>query len=256
MKDTFVIYQTQWTPRDKDKQYPNGAGFEAPLLIAPSNVDFDELTEKCKMLSTDEWECTCAIPRQLIDLGYNTDSNEYTIQPPEHYIPNIEMVAVTRFPKPVDKPLFDISVTLVNDTDESRHVTLFSVDAESDSSFINNSGVKVERCHWLNNKTQQVSEDYHALLDYLRDKVVSIDYTTLISQNYRSPFLQHTIELVLGIDCLQQSNINIIPYMGPNQYEAYSDIGYVLANESGERTVVKVIVPPNETVHICLTTKK
>lgn len=62
-----VVYLTQWVAKDKNKEYPHGWGFEPPLVEFSQDMDAAEAAKHCRELSNDEFECTWATPKELID---------------------------------------------------------------------------------------------------------------------------------------------------------------------------------------------
>ena len=74
-----VVYETQWVARNKEKEYPHGWGFDAPIVMFSQDQDPVWCADYCKRyLSDEEFECIGAIPRQL--LIPTTDAQSYTRQ--------------------------------------------------------------------------------------------------------------------------------------------------------------------------------
>ena len=58
-----IIYKTQWVQVDKEKEYPHGWGFEAPLVEFPADADPAWCSRICQeKLSNEEFRCIGAIP--------------------------------------------------------------------------------------------------------------------------------------------------------------------------------------------------
>lgn len=62
-----VVYLTQWLAKDKNKEYPHGFGFEAPIVEFPQDMDAAEASKYCMELFNPEFECIGATARELID---------------------------------------------------------------------------------------------------------------------------------------------------------------------------------------------
>ena len=62
-----IVYETQWSPVDKNKEYPHGYGFMPILVEFPQDADVVECANACKKLSNEEFTCYGAVPRAMID---------------------------------------------------------------------------------------------------------------------------------------------------------------------------------------------
>jgi len=62
-----IIYETQWVARDRNKEYPHGWGFIAPLVEFPKDADPAWCGKMCRIhLGDEEFECIGAIPKHTI----------------------------------------------------------------------------------------------------------------------------------------------------------------------------------------------
>lgn len=72
-----VIYETKWVQRNKDKEYPHGWEFDAPLVIFSPNSDPTWCNDYCKRyLSDEEFECIGAVPRSLLN-PFDVETDEF-----------------------------------------------------------------------------------------------------------------------------------------------------------------------------------
>lgn len=72
-----VIYETKWAARDKNKEYPHGWGFDAPLVMFSHDSDPVWCADYCKRyLSDEEFECIGVIPRQLLEMDNEEETEE------------------------------------------------------------------------------------------------------------------------------------------------------------------------------------
>lgn len=62
-----IVYLTQWVAKNKQKEYPHGWGFEAPIVEFPQDMDAADASRHCKELSNEEFECIGATAREIID---------------------------------------------------------------------------------------------------------------------------------------------------------------------------------------------
>ncbi len=82
MENNKVVFETQWIAVDSKKEYPHGWGFVAPLVEFPQDKDPVECSKTCmKELSNDEFECTGAIPRKLLQYNIKDQPPKETITP-------------------------------------------------------------------------------------------------------------------------------------------------------------------------------
>ena len=63
-----IVYQTEWVATDPNKEYPDGWGFDAPLVEFPDDADPAWCGEMCrKYLTNKDFECYGATPKKVIN---------------------------------------------------------------------------------------------------------------------------------------------------------------------------------------------
>lgn len=71
-----VVYETQWRPKDEEKEYPHGWGFVPPLVVFPIGADPVECADFCrKELSNAEFDCIGAHPRKVFGFSPRNQNN-------------------------------------------------------------------------------------------------------------------------------------------------------------------------------------